>query len=143
MAKKKHPGGRPTAYKPEYSRMAQLCIEDSGFSMYKLAKLFDVSRSTIYRWMEEEKEFSDGVEKGRCTWEGLKIHQSLVKRAVGFTYTETTKERATNMETGEAPKKLENITLQILPLLSTGRLTVTPHTGEIDPKWTSEKTQPD
>ena len=72
--------------------MAQFCIEDSGFSMYKLAKLFKVVRSTIYRWMEHEKEFSDGVEHGRRTWEGLKIHQSLVKKAIGFTYTETTRE---------------------------------------------------
>jgi predicted DNA-binding transcriptional regulator AlpA len=90
--KKKHPGGRPTDYKPEYARMAQLCIEDSGFSMYKLAKLFGVTRSTIYRWIEFEKEFSDGVKIGRKVWEGQKIHKSLVKRAVGFRYTETTSE---------------------------------------------------
>lgn len=90
--KKKNNGGRPTAYKKEYAQMAQFCIEDSGFSMYKLAKLFNVTRSTIYRWIEHEKEFSDAVDKGRKIWEGLKIHQSLVKRAVGFSYTETTRE---------------------------------------------------
>ena len=92
MKPKKHPGGRPTKYKPEYARMAQLCIEDSGFSMYKLAKLFNVDRATVYRWLEAEKEFRDGVDQGRNTWEGLKIHDSLVKKAVGFTYTERTQE---------------------------------------------------
>ena len=95
-APKKNKGGRPTDYKPEYARMAQLCIEDSGFSMYKLAKLFNVTRSTIYRWLEIEKEFSDGVEKGRTVWDGQKIHISLVKRAVGFSYSETTKEPDNN-----------------------------------------------
>jgi hypothetical protein len=90
--KKKHPGGRPSDYKPEYSRMAKLCIEDSGFSMFKLAKLFNCARSTIYYWIEHEKEFSDAVENGRTVWDGKKIHKSLVKRAVGFSYNETTKE---------------------------------------------------
>ena len=72
--------------------MAQFVIEDSGFSMFKLAKLFSVPRSIIYRWMEKHKEFSDAVEIGRTTYEGIKIHTSLVKRAVGFSYNETTKE---------------------------------------------------
>lgn len=94
--KKKHPGGRPPDYKPEYAQMAQFCIEDSGFSMFKLAKLFKVSRSTIYRWIEGHQEFRDAVEKGRTVWDGLKIHKSLVKRAVGFRYTETTQEADEN-----------------------------------------------
>jgi predicted DNA-binding protein YlxM (UPF0122 family) len=95
MAKKtakKHPGGRPTDYKPEYAQMAQYCIEDSGFSMFKLAKLFKVTRSTIYRWIEFQAEFSDAVKEGRRVYEGQKIHKSLVKRAVGFSYVETTQE---------------------------------------------------
>ena len=90
--KEKDLGGRPTDYRPEYANMAKICIEDSGFSMYKLAKLFGVSRSTIYRWMEYEDKFSDGIKKGRTTFEGIKIHKSLVKRAEGFAYNETTKE---------------------------------------------------
>ena len=96
--KGKHPGGRPTSYKPEYADMAKLCIEDSGFSMYKLAKLFNVTRSTIYRWVEIEKEFSDYVEKARTVWDGHKIHKSLVKRSVGFSYNEVTREPNTTGE---------------------------------------------
>ena len=92
-------GGRPTKYKPEYAEMAKFVIEDSGFSMYKLAKLFDVPRSIIYRWMEKHKAFSDGIKSGRRTYEGLKIHRSLVKKAVGFYYTEKTKEPDKNGKT--------------------------------------------
>ena len=92
VKKGKHPGGRPTDYRPEYTDMAKLCIEDSGFSMYKLAKLFSVDRATIYRWMESNKEFCDGVEKARTVWDGHKIHKSLVKRSVGFSWNEVTHE---------------------------------------------------
>ncbi len=90
--KKKHPGGRPPDYKPEYAEMAQFVIEDSGFSMFKLAKLFNVSHRTIYRWIEDYTKFCHAVEKGRTTWDGHKIHKSLVKRSVGFSYNETTHE---------------------------------------------------
>lgn len=99
--KKKHPGGRPPTYKPEYADMAKLCIEDSGFSMYKLAKLFNVSRSTIYAWIDTHKEFSDGVKQGRKHYEGIKIHKSLVKRAVGFGYNERTRESKFDPETNQ------------------------------------------
>jgi len=87
-----HPGGRPTAYKIEFCDMAKLCIEDSGFSMYKLAKLFSVDRSQIYRWMERYDEFRNAVETARDVYDGIKIHKSLVKRAEGFAYVETTQE---------------------------------------------------
>jgi transposase-like protein len=90
--KKKHPGGRPTVYKPDYARQAQYVIEDSGFSMYKLAKLFDVARRQIYHWMEKHEEFRHGIETGRTVFDGTKIHKSLVRRATGFAFTETTRE---------------------------------------------------
>lgn len=90
MAKDK--GGRPTDYQPEFARQALFVIEDSGFSMAKLCKLFNVARSTIYRWMEFNTEFSDAIRQGRKAFEGLKIHRALVKRATGYRYTETVKE---------------------------------------------------
>lgn len=97
----KHPGGRPTDYKTEYAHMAQLTIEEGGFSLVKLAKLFNCNRSTIYQWMEDHEEFSDSIETGRRNYEGQKIHRSLIKRAVGFNYTETTRELRPVYENGE------------------------------------------
>lgn len=82
--------------------MAKLVIEDSGFSLIKLAKLFNVARSTLYLWMQDEKEFSDTVEKARDFYDGIKIHKALIKRAEGFAYTETTKEANTDPESGES-----------------------------------------
>ena len=91
MAKDK--GGRPTDYKPEFAQMAYVAISESGFSMPQLCKLFGVkARSTIYKWREDHKEFSDAVKRGRKFYEGDKIHKALVKRAVGFRYQENTYE---------------------------------------------------
>ena len=95
----KHPGGRPTDYKPDYARMAKIAIEKSGFSVPSLAKLFNVDRATIYRWMDKHPEFCDAIRDGRKTYEGIKIHRALAKRAVGYTYTETYREL--NPITGE------------------------------------------
>lgn len=90
---KRGPGG-PTKYKPSYAKLAQVAIEEGGFSINGLCRLFGVrSRSTIYLWMETHKKFSDAIKKGRKHFEGTKIHKALVKRAVGFRYTETTRER--------------------------------------------------
>ncbi|MBU0997913.1 MAG: helix-turn-helix domain-containing protein [Firmicutes bacterium] len=90
--KKKNPIGRPTKYRKEYAQMAKVVIEDSGLSIVKLAKLFNVDRNTIYKWFQDVPEFLSTVETARDFYDGIKIHKSLVKRAVGFAYNETTRE---------------------------------------------------
>ena len=85
-------GGRPTDYNPEYDRMAEVIIRIGGFSIPKMSKVFNVSRATIYNWMNEHSTFLDGITRGRKFYEGLEIEKSLVQRAKGFQFTETTKE---------------------------------------------------
>lgn len=86
------PAGRPTQYKPEYADMAKEIIRYSGFSIPKLAKVFNVNRATVYNWMGEHEEFLDGVRQGRKIFDGITIERSLVRRATGFRWTETTQE---------------------------------------------------
>jgi DNA-binding XRE family transcriptional regulator len=68
------PAGRPTDYTPELLQKAQeyadlasnraLDGEDRATaSVAELALHLDVSRSTVYKWSEEHKEFSDILEK--------------------------------------------------------------------------------
>jgi hypothetical protein len=90
MAIKKN--GRPTDYNEDYPRQARLLIEKSGFSITNMAKLFNVSRSTIYVWLDEHTRFMDNIRKGRKHFEGIKVHKALEKRAIGYRYTETVKE---------------------------------------------------
>jgi hypothetical protein len=88
----KNPEGRPTKYRPDYARMAFEIIRESGFVISKLCKVFAVSKATIYNWMDDYPEFLDSLGRGRDHYEGLVIHRSLVRRATGYRYTETTQE---------------------------------------------------
>ncbi len=58
------PAGRPTKYKPEYCQQAfRHCL--LGATNPELARLFDVSATTIDKWIAEIPEFSGAVKDGR------------------------------------------------------------------------------
>lgn len=86
------PAGRPTDYREDYARMAEVACEDGGFSDLKLAKLFGVAKSTINNWKKDHPEFLDSIKKGKEAHDTERVRGSLLKRATGFAYTETTKE---------------------------------------------------
>ena len=72
--------------------MALEIIRHSGFSIVGLAKVFDVERKTIYNWMGDNDEFLHSINEGRKIFDGIGIERSLVRRATGYSYTETTRE---------------------------------------------------
>ena len=80
---KKHAGGRPTAYKPEYAKQAErLCL--LGCTNEELAVFFDVAPATIYVWYKAHPEFLESLKKGRVVADG-NVAASLYKRACGYT----------------------------------------------------------
>jgi len=83
--------GRPTKYKKKYARMAEVACREGGFTDLKLARLFDVTKSTINLWKKDHIEFSDSLKKGKDDWDSAKVETSLLKRATGYKFTETTK----------------------------------------------------
>jgi hypothetical protein len=62
---KKHPGGRPTDYRPEYCEMV---VEDmeTGYSLAAFAGLIGVARRTITEWCAVHPEFSLAVSRGKA-----------------------------------------------------------------------------
>jgi len=88
----RHPGGAPTKYRDDYARMALELFRSVPFSVVKLAKVLGVQRSSVYNWMGEHPEFLDSIRQGRKIFDGQKIERSLVRRATGYRYTETTEE---------------------------------------------------
>lgn len=67
----KHPGGRPTDYRPEYCKIARQLLKE-GWSKIEIAAHFDVNRATLNYWAEKHEEFyntiNDGVEFSEATW---------------------------------------------------------------------------
>lgn len=60
MSDDKRPVGRPTKYKDEYLDMI-IDYLGKGKSVTQFAAFIKVSKSTIYKWAEENKEFSDAL----------------------------------------------------------------------------------
>lgn len=57
-------GGRPTKYDDSFKQVAEDYLSQ-GKSITQLAKHLNVSKSTIYKWSDENKEFSDALNIGR------------------------------------------------------------------------------
>ena len=85
MAEKpKHPGGRPSKYKPEFAEQAlKLC--EMGATDYELADFFKVDVVTIHRWRHSKPEFCKAVISGKENSDE-RVERSLYHRAVGYTF---------------------------------------------------------
>jgi hypothetical protein len=87
---------RKSGYKPEFCHQAETMIARAGFREVDLCVLFKIKvRQTLHNWMDEHPEFREAVERGRAVFVN-KVEDSLWKRAFGFEYVETTKERDKN-----------------------------------------------
>jgi hypothetical protein len=74
----KHPGGRPSEYKPEYCDIVRERMAE-GLSLTACAHFMGVSREAIYSWMTAHREFADAVSRARPSrqaWLELKLLHS-------------------------------------------------------------------
>lgn len=96
MAKKakkaKKKDGRPTKYKPGYTKKAEELCREKGYTDKNLAAHFRVDESTINNWKRKYLGFLESIKKGKDEFDSQVVEQSLLKRAVGYSYDETTRE---------------------------------------------------
>jgi len=83
--------GTKVIYDPEFASMAQVACEN-GFTDLKLAKLFRVSKSLINNWKKDHPDFLAAIKTGKDTYDTENVETALLKRALGYSYEETTKE---------------------------------------------------
>ena len=62
--KPKHPGGRPTAYRPEFGEMIIEAMA-TGLSAEAAAAKIGVSARSLFNWQKEHPEFLQSVQEGR------------------------------------------------------------------------------
>lgn len=75
----------------------------NGLTDEQIAANIGVRRETIYDWKKKYPNFSNALKKGKEVVD-IQVENALFKRAIGYSYTETTKERVAeyDTETGEA-----------------------------------------
>lgn len=117
---KKDPGGAPIKYQEDYARMARIACEEAPFTDLKLARLFNVVKSTINEWKKTYPEFKQALKDGKDIFDTTKVEKSFLKRCTGYKFTETTREPATlNRQDPEDETKL----IEYTEMLVTRRVT--------------------
>lgn len=102
--KAKNKGGRPTKYKPEFVVIAGELCRKKGYTDKNLAAHFKVSESTIDDWKKRYPGFLESLKKGKDEFDTRIVEQALLKRAVGYSYDETTQEPVI-VDKGEVDEK--------------------------------------
>lgn len=81
---KRHAGGRPTVFKKEYvEQAAKLC--DLGATEGDLARFFNVTTVTIWRWRSKYPEFCSALKVGKHAADD-RVEASLFHRANGYSH---------------------------------------------------------
>lgn len=76
----KHPGGRPTDYRPEYCRRV-IELGKQGKSKAQIAAALDVARNTLDNWAEANPEFLSAITHARdlsLAWWEDKAQEGLI-----------------------------------------------------------------
>jgi hypothetical protein len=80
----KHPGGRPTDYRPEYAEQAEkLC--KLGATDAELGEFFGVTEQTVNNWKNAHPVFFESLKKGK-TLADAEVASKLYHRATGYSH---------------------------------------------------------
>jgi len=71
-----------------------------GLTDEQIATKLGVSRSTLNEWKKKFPDISDTLKRGKEVVD-VEVENALLKRALGYSTTEVTRERALNPETGK------------------------------------------
>ncbi len=71
-----------------------------GLSKFEIAEKMGVGVKTLEKYKQQYKEIGEALDKGKSSADD-KVENALLKRALGYEYTEVYHERVLNKETGE------------------------------------------
>jgi transposase-like protein len=113
--KKKNPGGRPTKYNPSFHpRLARLCALN-GMIDTEIANELGITVSTLYEWKKKYKKFSEALKENKAVID-KQVEGKLLQRAMGYEYTEVTKENIVTKDGKKLPiDKQKTIKKEVVP----------------------------
>lgn len=71
-----------------------------GLTDEQIASNMGIDTRTLYRWKKQHCQICQSLKKGKAVVD-IQVENALLKRALGYEYTERTKERVFDPETGE------------------------------------------
>lgn len=90
--KKEKRRGPKSKYNPDIHNKLVEGLAEVGFTDEQIAKKLNVSRSTLSLWKTKHSEFAKMLQKAKDEFDTRVVEQSLLKRAIGYSYVETTRE---------------------------------------------------
>jgi len=85
--------GRPTKYNSTDTPRQAFVLMRAGLAYEELAFAFGVTRQCIDNWIWRYPELFASIKSGRDIYDANNVERALLKRALGFNVTETTRER--------------------------------------------------
>jgi hypothetical protein len=79
---------RPTKYKVEYNKIAEVACMSFGADDKQLAKLLGIALRTLQLWKEAHPEFMHSIKKGKEVFDTNSVEVSLLQRALGYEHEE-------------------------------------------------------
>lgn len=73
----------------------------NGLTDEQVAKNIGITPSTLYEWKKRFSEFSESLKRGKEVVD-IQVENALLKRALGYSFTEITRERFTDPVTKES-----------------------------------------
>ena len=92
----------------------------NGLTDEQIAKNMGISRSTLAEWKKKYSDISDTLKKGKDVVD-IEVENALLKKALGYSYKETTKELSVDKETGKSKLVVtKEVTKHIAPDTAAG-----------------------
>ncbi len=86
-----------------------------GLTDEQIAHNIGIGYSTLQRWNNKYQDIQDTIKKNQSIVD-IQVENALLKRALGYSYTETTNERKLNEDTGEYEiVKTKEVVKEVMP----------------------------
>lgn len=92
----------------------------NGLTDEQIAANMGITRSTLNEWKKKYSDISDTIKRGKDIVD-IQVENALLKRALGYTYIETTQERVddydphTGLKTGSHMEVTKTVTKEVQP----------------------------